>query len=189
MLRFLMRLLPVPAKRAVLDLLVVVANALLRLPGHTFRIWVLRRLCSWSIGAGTVVERGATVTARGGVTVGDGCVVNDGVTLDGMGGLVIGDRVNFSPEALVLTADHDPDSSVFQWRARPVSIGSRAWISTRALVLPGSTVGEGAVVCAGAVVTGDVPPFTMVAGVPARPIRERRRDAQESLPPHRRWWH
>ena len=147
-----MRLLPVPAKRAVMDLFVVVANALLRLPGHAFRIWVLRRLCSWSIGAGTVVERGATVTARGGVTLGEGCVVNDGVTLDGMGGVVAGDLVNFSPQALVLSADHDPDSPTFQWRARPVSIGTRAWISTRAVVLPGSTVGEGAVICAGAVV-------------------------------------
>ena len=121
----IIRLLPVPAKRAVMDLFVVVANALLRLPGHAFRIWVLRRICLWSVGAGTVVERGATVTARGGVTLGKGCVVNDGVILDGIGG-VVGDLVNLSPQALVLSGDHDPDSPTFQWRARPVSIGTRA---------------------------------------------------------------
>lgn len=172
-----------------MDLFLVVVNALLRLPGHTFRIWILRRLCSWSVGAGTVIERGTTVTDRGGVTVGERCIVNRAATLDGRGGLAVGDLVNISPEAMILTADHDVDSPSFQWRPRPVVIGSRSWIATRALVLPGSVVGEGAVVCAGAVVAGEVPPFTIVGGVPARRLRERPGDAQGSLPAHRRWWH
>lgn len=166
-----------------------VANALLRAPGHGLRLWVLRRLCGWSVGAGTVVERAIAVTTRGGVRIGDGCIVNRGVTLDGRGGLEVGDLVNISAEALLLTADHDVDSPSFQWRPRPVSVGSRAWIATRALVLPGSSVGEGAVVSAGAVVVGDVAPFTVVAGVPARPVRERPPDAQRSLPSYRRWLH
>ena len=185
----LVRLLPAPGRAAVLDVFLVVVNALLRLPGHAFRIWVLRRLCSWSVGAGTVVERGTSVTARGGVTIGERCVVNRGVTLDGRGDLVIGDLVNISSEVLLLTADHDADSPAFQWRRRPVAIGSRSWIATRALVLPGSSVGEGAVVCAGAVVAGDVPPFTVVGGVTARHLRDRPHDAQRSLPTYRRWWH
>ncbi len=183
-----MRLLPAPARVAVMDLFPVAVNTLLRLPGHAYRIWVLRHLCAWSVGAGSVVERGATVTTRGGVTLGQRCVVNRGVTLDGRGGLAIGDLVNISAEALVLTADHDVDSPAFQWRTRPVSIGSRSWISTRAVVLPGSAVGEGAVVGAGAVVAGEVAPFTVVAGVPARRVRDRSRDAQRSLPTYRRWW-
>jgi acetyltransferase-like isoleucine patch superfamily enzyme len=184
-----MRLLPAPGQAVVIDVLEVAVNTLLRLPGHTFRVWVLQRLCRWSVGAGTVVERGTRVAGRGRVTIGQGCVVNRGVTLDGRGGLAVGDLVNISAEAVVLTADHDPDSPSFQWRARPVSIGSRTWIATRALVLPGSTIGEGAVVAAGAVVTGDVAPFTVVAGAPARPVRDRPRDAQRSLPSHRHWWH
>jgi acetyltransferase-like isoleucine patch superfamily enzyme len=184
-----MRRLSAPAQVAVTDLFLAAVNALLRLPGHALRIFVLRRLCAWSVGAGTVVERGTTVTARGGVTIGEGCVVNRGVTMDGRGGLVVGDLVNISPEAMLLTADHDADSPHFQWRARPVSIGSRSWIATRALVLPGSAVGEGAVVAAGAVVAGEVAPFTVVAGAPARPLRDRPRDAQRSLPTYRRWWH
>lgn len=172
-----------------MDLFLVTVNGLLRLPGHAFRIWVLRRLCLWSVGAGTVVGRGATVTARGGVTIGEGCIVNRAVTLDGLGGLELGDLVNISSEVLILTADHDVDSPSFQWRRRPVSIGSRSWIATRALVLPGATVGEGAVVGAGAVVAGDVPAYTLVAGVPARPLRSRPSDAQRSLPHYRRWFH
>ena len=185
----LLRLLPAPARDAVMDLFLVVVNALLRLPGHTFRIWVLRRLCLWSVGPGTVVERGTRVTDRGGVTIGERCIVNRDTTLDGRGGLAMGDLVNVSPEAMILTAEHDVDSPSFQWRAGPVLVGSRSWIATRALVLPGSVVGEGAVVCAGAVVVGEVPAFTVVAGVPARPLRDRPRHAQGSLPAYRRWWH
>jgi acetyltransferase-like isoleucine patch superfamily enzyme len=172
-----------------MDLFVVAANALLQMPGHAFRLAVLRRLCGWSVGEGTVVERGTKVTARGGVTLGEKCVVNRAVTLDGRGGLTVGNLVNISAEALVLTADHDGDSPGFAWRPRPVSIGSRSWLATRAMVLPGSAVGEGAVVAAGAVVAGEVAPFTVVAGVPARPVRDRPREAQQSLPEYRRWWH
>jgi acetyltransferase-like isoleucine patch superfamily enzyme len=185
----LLRLLPASGQTAVVEIVVAVANALLRFPGHTFRLSVLRGLCDWSIGAGTLVERGVTVTTRGGVRIGEGCVVNRGATLDGRGGLAVGDRVNISPEAMVLTADHDVDSPSFAWRARPVSIGARSWIATRAMVLPGSSVGEGVVVAAGAVVAGEVAPFTVVAGVPARPVRDRPVDAQRSLPPYRRWLH
>jgi maltose O-acetyltransferase len=54
-------------------------------------------------------------------------------------------------------------------------VGDRAWIGYRAIVLPGVSIGEGAVVGAGAVVSRDVPPFTIVAGNPARPIGERSR--------------
>lgn len=174
---------------AVAELFLAAVNALLRLPGHRYRIWVLRRLCKWSVGAGTVVERAITVTARGGVTIGDGCVINRGALLDGRGGLVVGDLVNISPDVQVLTGDHDPDSPTLKARYRPVTIGSRAWIATRALILAGSTVAEGAVVGAGAVVAGDVPPDTIVVGVPAQPLRERSRHAQQSLPAYRRWWH
>lgn len=185
----LLRLFPAPARAAALDIALAAVNALLWLPGRTLRLWVLRRLCNWSIGGGTVVDRGTRVTTRGGVQIGERCVINRGVTLDGRGGLVLGDLVNVSPEAMILTADHGVDSPSFQWRARPVCVGSRSWIATRALVLPGSSVGEGAVVSAGAVVAGEVPAFTVVAGVPARPVRERALDAQASLPSYRRWLH
>lgn len=184
-----MRSLPAGGAQAVMDLFPLFVNALLRLPGHVFRIWVLRRLCSWSVGEGTVVERGMTVTARGGVVVGKRCVINHGSVLDGRGGLVLGDLVNVSPEVVVLTGDHDADSPAFASRLRPVTIGSRSWLATRALILGGSAVGEGVVVCAGAVVAGELPPFTVAAGVPARPLRDRPRDAQQTLPAYRRWWH
>lgn len=165
------------------------ANALLRLPGHTFRLAVLRRLCDVSIGPGTTIDRGVRVMTRGGVTIGRRCVINSGVVLDGRGSLTIGNEVNVSPEALFLTADHDVDSVSFAGRLRSVTIGSQCWIATRAIVLPGSIVGEGAVVAAGAVVAGDVVARTVVAGAPARKVRDRPPDAQTQMGTYRRWFH
>lgn len=68
----------------------------------------------------------------------------------------------------------EDDESVFEWRAdQPVDIGHDVWVGHGATVLPGVDVGNGAVVAAGAVVTEDVDPYTIVAGVPAEPIRRR----------------
>ena len=97
-------------------------------------------------------------------------IINRGVTLDGRGPLCVGDRVNISAEAILFTADHDPNSPVFAGRARSTVIGDRAWIASRAVVLPGASVGDGALVAAGAVVHGLVDPWTIVAGNPARVI-------------------
>ena len=67
--------------------------------------------------------------------------------------------------------DHEP---FFQWRRdNRVTLGHDVWCGHGAIILPGNTIGTGAVVAAGAVVTKDVAPFTIVGGTPARPIRER----------------
>jgi maltose O-acetyltransferase len=150
---------------------------------------MLRRLCGCSVGRGTSVERGVKITTKGGITIGDYCNINRGVLLDGAGTLTIGDRVNISPEVLLLTADHDPDSPKFEGRYRAVVVGSSSWLATRAIVLPGTVVEEGALVGAGAVVSGKVPGWSVVVGAPAVKIRDRKQGAQEWLPPHRRWFH
>jgi len=164
-------------------------NALLRLPGHALRIAVLRHLVRAEVGPGCAIERGVRITVKGRLTIGAGTVVNAGALLDARGGLAIGERVNLSPEVAVLTADHDPDSPAFEGRLRAVAIGDRAWLATRALVLPGTTVGAGAIVAAGAVATRDVPDDTIVAGNPAHPVRARSPEAQRSLEPYRRFLH
>ncbi|MOA44598.1 Maltose O-acetyltransferase [compost metagenome] len=112
----------------------------------------------------------------GGVTIGPGTTIDQGVRLDGRGGLTIGSGVSVAPDVYLLSADHDPQSTDFAGRTAPVTIEDQAWIGTRAMVLPGVTVGRGAVVAAGAVVTRDVAPYTIVGGVPARLIGQRRED-------------
>jgi acetyltransferase-like isoleucine patch superfamily enzyme len=150
-------------------LLLRVCNAALRLPGHALRLWVLRRLARCEIGPRTAVERGVRISRTGGVTIGAGCNINAGVLLDGRGGLVIGEAVNISPEALLLTADHDFRSASFDGRERGVVVEDRAWISTRAIVLPGTTIGEGAVVGGGADPVADLPALVPLS----RPLRRR----------------
>lgn len=81
------------------------------------------------------------------------------------------------------------DPAVFDWRrASPVTIGHDVWIGHGAIVLPGVVIGDGAVVGAGAVVSRDVAPYTIVAGVPAKPIRERFAPAIVAALGRIRWW-
>jgi phosphonate metabolism protein (transferase hexapeptide repeat family) len=82
------------------------------------------------------------------------------------------------------------DEGVFAWRrAHRVTIGHDVWIGHGAIVLPGRNVGTGAVVAAGAIVTKDVPDYTIVAGNPARPVRERFSDADVEGMRRLAWWH
>lgn len=87
--------------------------------------------------------------------------------------ITIGDRVAISREAFLCAASHDITSPTMELTHAPITIGSDAWIGARAIVLPGVTIGEGAVVAAGAVVTKDVEPWAVVGGNPAKFIKWR----------------
>jgi phosphonate metabolism protein (transferase hexapeptide repeat family) len=83
----------------------------------------------------------------------------------------------------------DDDESIFEWRAdQPVEVGHDVWIGHGAIVLPGVTIGNGAAVGAGAVVTDDVDPYTVVAGVPAAPIRRRFPEDVAARIEATEWW-
>jgi putative colanic acid biosynthesis acetyltransferase WcaF len=85
----------------------------------------------------------------------------------------IGDDVTVSQDAFLCTASHDIDRADRPLVTAPIRIGRGAWIFARATILPGVSVGEGAVVAACAVVTRDVPAYAVVAGNPARVVRQR----------------
>ena len=99
--------------------------------------------------------------------------MNRDCRLDVRGSLHIGENVSISPEVTVLTAAHGVDDPLFGVVLRRVVIEDHVWIGTRAMIMPGVTLGRGSVVAAGAVVTRSVAPLTVVAGVPARTVAER----------------
>jgi acetyltransferase-like isoleucine patch superfamily enzyme len=121
-----------------------------------------------SIGSGCLVLGGPQR-----ITIGAGSIINYGVTLDGRIPLIIGRNVSISIYSIILTLQHDLNSPDFNNVGAPVVIGDRVFIGARALILPGVSIGEGAAVAAGAVVTKNVEPFTVVGGVPAKPIGNR----------------
>ncbi len=108
-----------------------------------------------------------------GIYIGDGVSIGPNVLLDGRKELYIGNNVVIAYEAIIWTLNHDYNDIHFSGKGAPVVIGDYAWICCRSIILPGIKIGEGAVVASGAVVTKDVPPYSIVAGVPARVIGSR----------------
>lgn len=152
------------------------------IPSYTLRHLWYRRALGMQLGAGASVLMGVYVYVRGrpragrtDISIGANSVVNRGCCLDGRGGLRIGRNVSISPGVWIFTAAHDPNDPDFRYVEAPTSIGDYVWLGSRSLVLPGVTIGTGAVVAAGAVVSNDVTEYAIVGGVPARPIGERKR--------------
>jgi acetyltransferase-like isoleucine patch superfamily enzyme len=123
---------------------------------------------------------GARLTVRppGRLTIGDRFFINHYAIIDCHKQIEIGNDVKVGPHVYVGDFDHDlgmgsgPEISS-ETVSQPVSIGNHVWIGAQAVVLKGVTIGEGAVVAAGAVVTHDVPTMTIVGGIPARVIKAR----------------
>ena len=109
------------------------------------------------------------------VSIGDDTYITGPLRIDLDARVDIGKRVRIGHDVLLLTVDHEIGPSAARCASNvtgPIRIGDGAWLSSRCVVLPGISIGAGAIVAAGAVVTHDVPPDTLVGGVPARVIRE-----------------
>ena len=145
-------------------------------PSHHFRRFMYRRVFRVGLGARSIVHWQARFYAPSGVQIGAECNIGDGAFLDGRRGLTIGNRVASGSQIMIYTLQHDMDSPAFEAVGGPVTIGDYVYIGPRAIILPNVTVGKGAVIAAGAVVTKDVPPFAVVGGVPAKFLRERPHD-------------
>jgi acetyltransferase-like isoleucine patch superfamily enzyme len=135
------------------------------------------------IGPGTMVMHGAVLHVynfrtlpHAGIRIGRDSLIGEYTVIRGQGGVTIGDRVYTSPMTQLIAVNH-----VFEDPTRPfvdqgitaqgIVVEDDVWLGAGAVVTDGVRIGRGAVVAAGAVVTSDVPPHTVAAGVPARVVR------------------
>ena len=152
-----------------------------QIPVSFFRRFYLRFWLK-NLGVGSSVQMSCSFLNGRKVVLGERNVINFGCLLDGRKYHIrTGNDVSIGPEASILTLGHDPQSSDFEDRGGDVIIGDYVWIGYRAIVLPGVTIGEGAVIGAGAVVTKDVEAYTVVVGNPAKKIANRMRDLKYKL--------
>lgn len=158
------------------------------MPIHKVRILVAR---AWGarISSDATLYHGFQIRNARGLRIGSRTSIGDGAILDARGGLSIGADVNLSTGVSIWTAQHGWNDPGFAFESAPVSIGDHAWISTKVIILPGCTIGEGAVVAAGAVVTTDLAPWGLYAGVPAK-LKGHRNQKDYRLAPARQkaWW-
>lgn len=157
----------------------VANNIVAKLPIEVLRSFYYRRILGVCIGRDTHLSMRLFLTGyhnRCRLTIGDNCVINREVYLDGRTGVRIGSNVNISFQVCLLSLHHDHNDPYFASIGGEVVIDDHVWIGARAVILPGVTVGEGAVIAAGAVVTRSVPPYTVVGGVPAKLIGQRNKD-------------
>ena len=126
------------------------------------------------IGKGTAIHMGCKFFEPKGVVIGEDTKIGNNALLDGRALLFIGNHVDLASEVLIYNSEHDIESSDFSVILEEVSIGDYSFIGPRAIILPGVTIGKGAIVAAGAVVTKSIPDFKIVAGIPATIIGERK---------------
>ncbi len=140
-------------------------------------IFTLRKivftLAGVKFGPDSHIHMGARFFQPSGISIGEDSVVGYRAFLDGRDKIVIGNHVDIASEVMVYNSEHDINSDDFHATSAPVTIKDFVFIGPRSIILPGVTIGKGAVVAAGAIVTKDVSDFTMVGGVPAKEIGTR----------------
>jgi acetyltransferase-like isoleucine patch superfamily enzyme len=153
------------------DALLYICNLVVAsFPSARLRKLFYQRVMQVEMAPGVFIHSGLWLDCRRQLVIGENSVINQRCRLDARGYITIGKNVSISPEVHIITADHDISTDDIGGRNRPVKIEDFVFIGSRAMILPGVTIGEGAVVAAGAVVTKSVGPRELVAGIPARKI-------------------
>ena len=150
-------------------------------PSQTIRIMFLRYMGA-HIAKGAAVYGGCEYRNPAGLTIGLGSSIGHRALLDARKGLTIGKNVTLATEVMIWSLQHDYNDLNFASIGGPVVIGDYAWLGSRCLILPNVIIGEGAVVAAGAVVTKNVAPYTIVGGIPAKIIADRKRQEYDYNP-------
>lgn len=133
-----------------------------------------------NLGKQTLIQHGFRVTSPERVSIGSHCNFAQGVYITGGGGVSIGDWVGLGPDVKIWSVNHRFDDSKRPWQLQgfnrnAVVIEDDVWLAANVFVSPGTTIGRGAIVAAGSVVTRSVPAYAIFAGNPGRVIGWRNR--------------
>jgi maltose O-acetyltransferase len=156
-------------------------------PSYGVRHTYYRHICGMQLGKHARIMKDVFVLAPQRIEIGDNSVINNGCRLDGRAGLCIDNNVNVAFDVHIYTMSHDYNDPHFAGVFGPVHIEDYAWLCSRSTILPGVTIGRGAVIAAGAVVTTDVEPLAIVGGVPAKQIGQRNPEIDYQLDFFRPW--
>jgi maltose O-acetyltransferase len=142
------------------------------LPSKHIRNLLLNLYKNFDIDRSVAIYRKAHIwdgilTIKSGTSIGFNC------HLDARSGIYIGKNVNLATEVMIWSLHHEINSIDFKTKGGSVIIKDYCWLGSRCIILPGVTVGEGAIIAAGAVVSKDVEPYSVVGGVPAKKIGQR----------------
>ncbi|EKD53125.1 MAG: acetyltransferase [uncultured bacterium] len=141
-------------------------------PSHLIRKFFYR-LSGIKMGRGTTFHMGARFYLPRNISLGEDTIVGDHAFIDGRAKVVIGSHTDIASQLMIYNSEHDLSDPRFLATEEPVTIGDYCFIGPRVIIMPGVSIGDGAVVAGGAVVTKDVDAGTIVGGVPAKLIGER----------------
>lgn len=156
-----------------LDFWLLILTTVGYIPIHTIR-WIFYTISGMKISPNAHIHMWARFYNPAGITIGEDTIIGDHAFLDGRAPLKIGNHVDIAAEVMIYNSEHGINSEDFHATLGPVEIEDYVFIGPRVIILPGVKIGKGAVVAAGAVVTKSVDEFTIVGGVPAQMIGERK---------------
>lgn len=141
-------------------------------PLHSYRSFILRMFGA-KVGRGVHVYPKVTIWAPWNLILEDECGVADGVDLYSQGLIRLGYRAIISQRVFLCTGTHDYTKQGHPLVTGDIIVGDHAWVAAEAFVHPGVAIGEGAVIGARSVVTKDMPSWTVCAGHPCKPLKDR----------------
>ena len=152
-----------------------------KIPSHSIRNFLYKNTYLVRMSQNSIIYFGAEIRQPYKLIIGKGTIIGDNAILDARNGIEMGENVSFSSKVSIWTEQHDHRDPLFKCNSSSdfrVKIGNRVWAGPNVTILHSVTIGEGAVIAAGAVVTKNVEPFAIVAGIPAKKIGERNRNLE-----------
>lgn len=155
-----------------LDLWLYILWGIGYIPSHLIRKFFYL-ISGIKLGRGATFHMGARFFQPNNIEIGEGTIVGDHAFFDGRAKIKIGKQVDIASQVMIYNSEHDLSDPTFKAIEEAVTIGDYVFIGPRSIIMPGVTIGNGAIVAGGAVVTKDVPENAIVGGVPAKIIGER----------------